>query len=145
MGFLVRPNQLGRYPAFPGQKLPPLPLEKIDLGGLANAGHSDVAKMPKDAVTLQLPELLTGRRALHAGRAGELVNGEKSISLNVEQADCGAVCQRQFPSCHRSPTRPFNGLCPEYPTGLHCPAILLLSQYLTCSFQPRRIVSRQTH
>src|SRR3954467_9610699 len=108
MGFLVRPNQLGRYPAFPGQKLPPLPLEKVDLGGLANAWHSDVAKMPKDAGTLQVPELLTSRRPLHTGRAGELVNGEKSISLNVEQADCGAICQCKpppsnlpFPSFHR--------------------------------------------
>src|SRR4051812_13380247 len=113
MGFLVRADQLGRYPAFPGQKLPPLPLEKIDLRGLADAWHADVTKVPQDAVTLQLPELLARRRTLHAGRAGELVNGEKSISLDVEQADCGAVCQRHPPPCHRSPTRPLNGLCLE--------------------------------
>src|SRR3954465_11452001 len=101
--------------------------------------------MPQNAVALQRGELLTGRRALHAGRAGELVNGEKSISLNVDQADCGAICQRQLSSCHRSPTRPSNGLCPEYLTGLHCPAILFLSQYFARGFQPRRVLSRQTH
>src|SRR4051812_41987295 len=92
MGFLVGADQLRRYPAFPSQQLPPLPLEKIDLRGLADARHSDVTKMPKDAMTLQLPELLARRWTLHAGRAGELVNGEKLISLNVEKANRGAVC-----------------------------------------------------
>src|SRR3954451_4912145 len=103
--FLEPAEDLRRDVALALQEIVALAGEEVGLRGLAVTGQARVAEVAHNTVTLEHAALIASRRTVEAGHAGELVNRQEPVTLDVEQSKDRAVGQSEI-------TAAWHGRCP---------------------------------